>query len=71
MPVLIDEESGRSLARQEGLEVRGTVGILENLYERREISDLREGFRRLGVHNAHLRVDLLNRRLTRLGLSPL
>ena len=31
--VLMDEESGRWLAREEGLEVRGTVGIVERLYQ--------------------------------------
>jgi predicted nucleic acid-binding protein len=37
--VLIGEVCGRQLAQQEGLEVRGTPGILENLSRRREIDD--------------------------------
>ena len=69
--VLIDEEKGRRIARAEGLQVRGTVGILENLYRRREIPDLRESFRNLVVCHAHLDLRLLNRRLQLYGLPPL
>jgi predicted nucleic acid-binding protein len=69
--VLMDEESGRWLAREEGLEVRGTVGIVERLYQRKEIPDLREAFQTLLAHQAHLGRDLLNRRLELFGLPPL
>jgi predicted nucleic acid-binding protein len=68
---MMDEERGRWLAREEGLEVRGTVGIVERLYQKREITDLREAFQRLLAHQAHLARDLLNRRLDLFGLPPL
>jgi predicted nucleic acid-binding protein len=69
--ILMDEESGRWLAREEGLEVRRTLGIVERLYQRKEIADLREAFQRLLAHRAHLGRDLLNRRLELFGLAPL
>jgi len=69
--VLIDEARGRHLAKLERLEVRGTVGILENLLRRREIDDLRAAFENLLVHQVHLDRDLLNRRLLLFGLPPL
>ena len=69
--VLMDEESGRQLARTKGLEVRGTVGLLENLYQRREIPDLRQTFASLLLCGAQLEVGLLNRRLRHYGLPPL
>jgi len=69
--VLIDEARGRHLAKQKGIEVRGTVGILENLFRRREIEDLRSVFEKLLAHQVHLDRDLLNRRLHLFGLPAL
>jgi predicted nucleic acid-binding protein len=40
--ILMDELKGRRFARASGFEVLGCVGILEILYRRAEISDLRD-----------------------------
>ena len=69
--VLIDDAQGRHLAKEHGLEVRGTVGILENLFRRLEILDLRAAYEKLLVHQVHLDRDLLNRRLHLFGLPHL
>jgi predicted nucleic acid-binding protein len=69
--VLIDETRGRRLAKEEGLDVLGTVGILESLFKRRELDDLRAAFEKLLFHQVHLDRDLLNRRLHLFGLTPL
>ena len=69
--VLMDEARGRRLAKEAGLDVRGTLGILENLFRRREIDDLRAAFEKLLVHQVYLDRDLLNRRLGLFGLLPL
>ena len=69
--VLMDEERGRQLARDQGLQVRGTVGVLESLYQCGEIPDLRKGFQALLAQRAHLDLELLNRRLHLFRLPPL
>ena len=69
--VLMDDTRGRRIALSEGLEVRGTLGIVELLYRRGELPDLRSAFEQMLRAQAYLDRDLLNRRLTVLGLPPL
>ena len=53
---LMDERKGRRLALEEGLSVVGCIGILEEMYRRNEIKDLRQIYRELIRQN--IRVDL-------------
>jgi uncharacterized protein len=53
---LMDEWKGRRLAIKEGLAVAGCVGILEELFRRGHISDLRQVYGELLRQN--IRVDL-------------
>jgi predicted nucleic acid-binding protein len=53
---LMDEWKGRRLAIEEGLAVVGCIGILEELYRRKEIKDLREVYQELLRQS--IRVDL-------------
>ena len=69
--VLLDDFHAREVARQEGLRVRGTVGILETLYRRGFVIDLRLMFQQLIAHNVYIDKRLLDRRLRSLGLAPL
>lgn len=68
---LIDDLRARRLAKTEGFEIRGTVGLLELLYRRHDISDLRSIFQQLLTQAAYVDRTLLNRRLELLGLPPL
>jgi predicted nucleic acid-binding protein len=61
--ILVDDLRARRLAKSEGLEIRGTVGLLELLYRRRDILDLRSTFRQLLSHAVYVDRTLLNRRL--------
>jgi predicted nucleic acid-binding protein len=70
-PVLLDDHRARSLAKAEGLEVLGSVGLLETFYLRRYLSDLRRVFRLLLDHEVYIDKRLLDRRLLSLGLGPL
>jgi len=69
--VILDDFKARKLAKDEGLQVRGTVGVLENLYRRCHLADLRAAFQQLLVHEVYIDRRLLNRRLHALGLPPL
>jgi predicted nucleic acid-binding protein len=69
--VLLDDHRAREFARTERLHVRGTVGILETLYRRGYVSDLRALFQQLLANNVYIDRRLLNRRLLSLGLQPL
>lgn len=53
---LMDEWKGRRLAIEEGLAVVGCVGILEELYRRKEINHLRAVYQELLRQN--IRIDL-------------
>jgi len=70
-PVLLDDYSARKLAKAEGLEILGTVGLLEAFYLRRYLTDLRSAFQQLLMHNVYIDRRLLDRRLRALGLPLL
>ncbi len=70
-PVLLDDYRARNLAKAEGLEILGSVGLLETFYLRRYLTDLRSVFRQLLTHNVYIDQRLLDRRLRSLGLPPL
>lgn len=62
-PVLIDDYRARKLAKAEGLEILGSVGLLEAFYRRHYLTDLRSVFRQLLAHHVYVEPRLLNRRL--------
>jgi len=70
-PLLIDDYRARKLAQAEGLEILGSVGLLETFYLRRYLTDLQSVFRQLLTHNVYIDQRLLDRRLRSLGLPPL
>jgi len=69
--VLLDDYKARNLAKEKGLAVRGSVGLLETLYRRGYLADLRAVFQELLTHNVHIDRRLLLHRLRSLGLPPL
>jgi uncharacterized protein len=70
-PVLLDDDRARKRAKAEGLEILGSVGVLERLYLRGYLPNLRNVFRQLLEHNVYIDQRLLNLRLRALGLPPL
>jgi predicted nucleic acid-binding protein len=70
-PVLLDDYRARKLAKAEGLEILGSVGLLETFYVRGYLTDLRSAFRQLLTQNVYIDQRLLDRRLRALGLPPL
>jgi predicted nucleic acid-binding protein len=68
--VLLDDYNARKLAKAEGLQVRGSVGLLETFYLRGHLTDLRAAFRQLLAHS-YVDQRLLDLRLRALGLPPL
>jgi predicted nucleic acid-binding protein len=68
--VLLDDSNARKLAKAEGLQVQGSVGLLETLYLRGHLGDIRTTFRQLLEH-AYIDRRLLDHRLRALGLLPL
>lgn len=68
--VLLDDSQARKLARTEKLEVRGSMGLLETLYLKGQVADLRVAFQQLLLH-AYIDRGLLNDRLRSLDLPPL
>ena len=68
---IIDDLRARRLALNEGIAVRGSVGILELLYCRGHLPDLRGAFRDLLAHSAYIDRGLLEERLQALGLPSL
>src|SRR5664280_2707136 len=69
--VLLDDYHARKLAKADGLNVRGSVGLLEMFYQRGHLSDLRAVFQQLLTHSAYIDRRLLHQRLRSLGLPPL
>jgi predicted nucleic acid-binding protein len=68
--VLLDDYNARKFATAEGLQVRGSVGLLETFHLRGHLTDLRAAFRQLLVHS-YIDQRLLDLRLRALGLPPL
>jgi predicted nucleic acid-binding protein len=68
--VLLDDYHARKLARAEGLQVRGSLGLLETLYLRDHLPDLHAAFRQLLEHS-YIDRRLLDLRLHALRLPPL
>jgi uncharacterized protein len=69
--VLLDDYDARKLAKAERLQVRGSVGLLEALYRRGHLADLRAVFQQLLTHNIYIDQELLDDRLRSLGLPSL
>jgi predicted nucleic acid-binding protein len=67
--VLLDDYDARKLAKAEGLQVQGSVGLLETFYLRGYLSDLRAAFRQLLKHS-YVDQRFLDLRLRGLGLPP-
>lgn len=68
--VLLDDYKARKLATAKGLQVRGSVGLLETFYLRGYLTDLRATFRQL-LTDSYIDQRLLDRRLRALGLPLL
>jgi predicted nucleic acid-binding protein len=68
--VLLDDYHARKLAKAEGLQVRGTVGLLEAFYLRGYLPDLRATFQQL-LRHSYIDQQLLDLRLRALGLPHL
>jgi predicted nucleic acid-binding protein len=68
--VLLDDHKARKLARAEGLDIRGSVGLLEAAYKLGYLPDLRAVFRQL-LGFSCIDQRLLDLRLRALGLPPL
>jgi predicted nucleic acid-binding protein len=68
--VLLDDSNARKLTRTEGLQVRGSVGLLEMFYLQGYLADLGAAFRQLLQHS-YVDPRLLDLRLLALGLPPL
>ncbi|MGB7592757.1 MAG: DUF3368 domain-containing protein [Terriglobia bacterium] len=68
--LLLDDYNARKLARAEGFQVRGSVGLLETFYLAGRLTDLRAAFRQLLAHS-YIDQRLLDLRLRALGLPPL
>jgi predicted nucleic acid-binding protein len=68
---LLDDLRARRLALNEGVAVRGSVGILELLYRGGHLPDLRSAFLDLLAHSAYIDRPLLEERLRALSLPPL
>jgi predicted nucleic acid-binding protein len=69
--VLMDEWKGRRLATESGLAVVGCVGILEELYRRGEIQDLRQVYEKLLRQGLRIDLRTLQASLKQLNLPTL
>ena len=68
--VLLDDYGARTLAKQEKLEVRGTLGVLETSFLHGHLADLRGVFSQL-LRHSYIDPRLLNERLRAMGLPQL
>ena len=69
--VLIDEAKARSVARQRGLAVLGCVGVLEDAFGLKLLSDLAQAYRQLLASGAYVDPKILQNSLQGLRLPPL
>ena len=69
--VMIDEWRARRFAQDEGLAVVGCIGILENLYDRGLMSDLRRAYEQLIQSKTRIDLRTLQNSLAKFGLLPL
>lgn len=69
--ILIDEWKARRLAREKGFPVIGCVGILEDLHEQGELTDLRAAYQRLIQNKTRIDLQTLQHSLRRFQLPPL
>ena len=69
--VLIDDSKARKVAQEEGLTVLGCVGVLEDAFSLKLLSDLPEAYRQLLVSGAYVDRQILENSLTTLNLPPL
>lgn len=67
--VLMDERKGARICLRKGIEVTGTLGILD-LAARRSLVDLGESFERLKETNFRYRPEMLEEMLTRYRQRP-
>jgi len=68
---LMDEWKGRRLAAEEGLAVVGCIGILEELYRRGVLKDLRQIYKELLQQNIRIDLRTLQDSLKHFGLESL
>jgi hypothetical protein len=68
--VLIDDLQGRKRAREAGLNVQGSVALLESAFLKDLLPDLRQAFRDL-LESSYIDQKILNTRLQSLKLPPL
>ena len=68
---IMDDLRARRLASDSGLAIRGTVGILELLYRKGYLDNLRKAFQDLLTKNVYIARELLEERLRDLQLPPL
>jgi hypothetical protein len=69
--VLMDERRGRRMAAAMGLRVVGCVGVIEVLYRRGVVLDLREVYLRLLAAKVRIDLGTLQRSLEKFGLPAL
>jgi uncharacterized protein len=69
--VLIDEEQARRYAAAQGLNVTGCIGILESLYRRGDLIDLRGAYIQMLAQKFRIDIPTLQHSLAKFKLSPL
>jgi predicted nucleic acid-binding protein len=65
--VLMDERRGRRYAKRRGLDALGCVGLLEGLFRRGDVPDLRRAYLDLLAVNARFDIGTLRQSLAKLG----
>lgn len=68
---LMDERRARNLALSEGVNVLGSIGIIELGYQKGEVSELRQVYHKLLSSGAYMNRKLLNHSLAKYNLPPL
>ena len=69
--VLIDDMRARRVAQREGMAVLGCIGVLEDAFNMKLLSDLRGVYLRLLASGAYVERKILEASLEGLGLPPL